>query len=69
MCFDDTTLKLNDGTKKIFFNTTDYAEAEDADIREFLRYVNGGKSDNPFVRVIEDKVAKVKSNREMCKTH
>lgn len=64
LCVEDTTLKLKDGTKKIFFNSTDYAKADDEDVREFLRYVNGEKSDNSFVQLIEDKVAKVKSSKE-----
>ena len=64
LCVEEPSLRLKDGTRKIFFNTTSYAEAEDADIREFLKYVNGEESDNPFVKVIEDKVAKVKSSKE-----
>lgn len=64
LCEEDTTIRLNDGTKKIFFNSTDYNKAKDEDVREFLRYVNGEKSDNPFVRVIDNKVVKVKSSKE-----
>lgn len=64
LCEEDTTIRLNDGTKKIFFNATDYDKAEDEDVREFLRYVNGEKSDNPFVRILDDKVVKVKSSKE-----
>ena len=64
LCEEDTTIRLNDGTKKIFFNATDYDKAEDEDVREFLRYVNGEKSDNPFVRMLDDKVVKVKSSKE-----
>lgn len=64
LCEEDTTIRLNDGTKKIFFNATDYDKAEDEDVREFLRYVNGEKSDNPFVRILDGKVVKVKSSKE-----
>lgn len=64
LCEEDTTIRLNDGTKKIFFNATDYDKAEDEDVREFLRYVNGEKSDNPFVQMLGDKVVKVKSSKE-----
>ena len=42
----------------------DYINAEDEEVREFLKYVNGEKSDNPFVKEIEDKVAQVKKNEE-----
>ncbi len=64
LCVEDKELRLNDGTKKIFFNTTSYREAEDADVREFLKYVNGGESSHPFVKTIKDKVEQVKSNKE-----
>lgn len=64
LCEEDPAIRLNDGTKKIFFNSKSYAKAEDEDVREFLRYVNGEKSENPFVQVIDNKVAKVKSSKE-----
>lgn len=57
-------IRLNDGAKKIFFNASDYINAENEDIREFLKYVNGSKSNNPFVKELEDKVTQVKANRE-----
>lgn len=63
-CIEDKELRLNDGTKKIFFNAKDYKNAEEEDIREFLKYVNGEESDNPFVRKIESKVEQIKSNKE-----
>lgn len=64
LCLEDTAIGLQDGTKKIFFNATDYEKAEDEDVKEFLRYVNGGKSRNLFVQAIEDKVAKAKTSKE-----
>ena len=64
LCKEDTGIPLNDGTRKIFFNAKSYAKAEDEDVREFLRYVNGEKSENSFVQVIDNKVAKVKSSKE-----
>ncbi len=64
LCVEDKELSLNDGTKKIFFNTTAYGKAEDTAVREFLKYVNGGESDHPFVKTIKDKVEQVKSNKE-----
>ncbi len=39
-CIEDKELKLNDGAKKIFFNAKDYINAEDEEIREFLKYVS-----------------------------
>ena len=64
LCLEDRELKLEDGTKKIFFNAGDYINAENEDVREFLKYVNGGKSDHPFVKELEKKVEQVKANKE-----
>ena len=44
LCLEDTELKLDDGAKKIFFNTNGYTRAKDEDVREFLKYVNGEKA-------------------------
>lgn len=63
-CMENRELKLNDGTKKVFFNAAAYIHAEDEEVREFLKYVNGGKSDHPFIKEIEDKVAQIKANKE-----
>ena len=63
-CIEDKELKLNDGAKKIFFNAKDYINAEDEEIREFLKYVNGEKSDSSFVKEIEDRVAQIKASEE-----
>ena len=41
-----------------------YKKAENEDVREFLKYVNGGKSDNPFVKEIDAKVIQAKENQE-----
>ena len=63
-CIEDKELRLNDGAKKIFFNAKDYINAEDEEIREFLKYVNGEKSDSAFVKEIEDRVAQIKASEE-----
>ena len=49
---------------KIFFNTKDYAKADDAEIRAFLRYVNGEYSENSFVKKLDTRVKQVKENME-----
>lgn len=40
-----------------------YDKAEDADIRAFLKYVNGEPDNNPFVQKIETKVEEIKANK------
>lgn len=64
VCLEDKEIKLNDASRRVFFNAKDYITAENEDIREFLKYVNGGKSDNPFVKELENKVEEVKANKE-----
>ena len=64
LCLEDKNLKLNDGAKKVFFNARDYRTAENEDVREFLKYVSGDESDNPFVKEIDEKVAQVKESKE-----
>ena len=63
-CLEDSSLTLDDGTMKIFFNTKAYDKANDAEIQAFLRYINGEYSENPFVKSLDDRVKQVKENRE-----
>ena len=39
-------------------------KAEDADIKAFLKYVNGEPDSNPFVQKIETKVEEIRANKE-----
>lgn len=64
LCLEDSALKLKDGARKIFFNAKDYMHADQEDVREFLKYVNGEESDNPFVKEIQAKVERAKLNEE-----
>lgn len=63
-CLEDKSLKLEDGTMKIFFNTKDYDKTDDEEIRAFLGYINGEQSENPFVKKLDMKVKQVKENKE-----
>ncbi len=38
--------------------------ADREDVREFLKYVNGGDSSHPFVKEIKERVRQAKSNEE-----
>ena len=64
LCVEDKELRLKDGTRKIFLNAKGYQNAEEEDVREFLKYVNGEESDNIFVKKIESKIEQIKSNKE-----
>ena len=64
LCLENKGLRLGDGTRKVFFNANGYIHAENEEVREFLKYVNGGTSKPPFIKAIEDKVGQVKTNKE-----
>ncbi len=64
VCLEDKEIRLNDASRRVFFNARDYMTAENEDIREFLKYVNGGKSNHPFVKELETRVEQVKENKE-----
>lgn len=64
LCIEDKEIRLDDKTRKIFFNTTAYDKAEDEDVRAFLKYVNGEPDSNPFVQKIETKVEEIRANKE-----
>lgn len=64
LCLEDNALKLQDGARKVFFNTASYDKAGDKDIQDFLKFVNGESTDNPFVQEIENKIDEVKLNKE-----
>lgn len=67
LCLEDNSLHLGDGAKKVFFNTSDYAKSENAELRALLRYIDG-KSDNPdkdcFVQELDDRMERVRENKE-----
>ena len=79
LCLEDTNLELNDGTTKLFLNSTAvipyespdaflYSELDD-DIFYFLQYINGHAPQGTFVNEINEEVAKVKESKEMEKSY
>ena len=79
LCLEDTNLELNDGTTKLFLNSTavipyespdtfPYSDLDD-DIFYFLQYINGHAPQGKFVNAINEEVAKVKENKEMEKSY
>ena len=79
LCLEDTNLELNDGTTKLFLNSTavipyespdtfPYSDLDD-DIFYFLQYINGHAPQGKFVNTINEEVAKVKKNKEMEKSY
>ena len=79
VCLEDKKLELNDGTTKLFLNSTavipydspetfPYSNLDD-DIFYFLQYVNGHAPQGTFVNEINAEVSKVKENKEMEKSY
>ena len=79
LCIEDTNLELNDGTTKLFLNSTavipyespdifPYSDLDD-DIFYFLQYINGHAPQGTFVNEINEEVTRVKENKEMEKSY
>ena len=79
LCLEDTNLELNDGTTKLFLNSTavipyespdifPYSDLDD-DVFYFLQYINGHAPQGAFVNEINEEVAKVKESKEMEKSY
>ena len=79
LCLEDTNLELNDGTTKLFLNSTavipyespdifPYSDLDD-DVFYFLQYINGHAPQGTFVNEINEEVTKVKENKEMEKSY
>ena len=79
ICLEDNKLELNDGTTKLFLNSTSVIPYEspdtfpysnlDDDIFYFLQYINGHAPQGKFVNEIDTEVGKVKENKEMEKSY
>ena len=63
-CREDQSLLLEDGTTKIFLNTAGKLDDVSKELKAFLDYVAGKKSDDDFVKKLEEAVKEAKKNRE-----
>ena len=64
ICKEDTSILLGDGITKIFLNALGELDDVSKELKAFLDYVAGKKSDDSFVKKLEEAVKKVKENRE-----
>ena len=55
---------MDDGTTKIVLNAAGTADDVHCTLKEFLEYVAGKPSDDPFVKKIDDAVRKARANKE-----
>ena len=61
---EDQGLSLEDGTEKIFLNANGQQDDVSPELKAFLDYVAGRKSDDLFVKKLDQAVTKAKTNRE-----
>lgn len=64
ICKEDSRLYLEDGATKIFLNAKGYREDVSKELKAFLDYVAGRKSEDKFVKKLEEAVKEAKKNRE-----
>lgn len=63
-CKEDNSLFLEDGTTKIFLNANGKIDDVSKELKAFLDYAAGKKSEDTFVKKLEEAVKKAKQNRE-----
>lgn len=63
-CEENKRILLGDDTAKIFLNTESEMEDTSRELRAFLDYVAGKKTEDSFVQKLEDAVKKARQNRE-----
>lgn len=64
ICKEDKDIFLKDGTAKIFLNAVGIMDDVSEELKAFLDYVAGKKSDDSFVRELEEAVKEARKNRE-----
>lgn len=64
LCVEDTSLALEDGTRKIFVNTVGTADDIDDEFREVLNFFNGLSPQGEFAKELQAEVEKVKSSEK-----
>ncbi len=64
ICKEDSGLSMGDGAVKIFLNAEGVLDDVSRELRAFLDYVAGKKTEDPYVKRLEEAVKKAKRNRE-----
>jgi len=64
MCHEEKGMRLNDGTTKIFLNALGTKGDVSPELKAFLGYVAGHKSDDEFVKELDAEVTKVRASKE-----
>lgn len=64
VCEEDTSLLLNDGTVKIFFNTGGRKGKINKDAESILKFIESNKTEDDFTEKLAQEVQKIKENKE-----
>ena len=64
ICKEEPAILLGDGTTKIFLNTQGTQDDVNLELKAFLNFVAGEKSEDPFVRQLDEEIKHIKSNEE-----
>jgi len=62
MCAQNSHLQLPDGTTKVILNSEAAEKEKNPELKAFLEYMNGKKSENAFVSELEQRIAEIKDN-------
>ena len=69
VCIEDRSISLRDGTRKIILNANAFQQADNQDLRGFLRYVVTGEITTEYTRRIDDMVRTIKVSEQMRKEY
>ena len=64
ICKEEPAILLGDGTTKIFLNTQGTQDGVSPELKAFLNFVAGEKSEDPFVQQLDEEIRHIKSNEE-----
>ena len=64
ICNEDNSLKLNDGAVTIFLNARGKIDDVSVELKAFLDFMLGKKSDDPFIRRLDERLNEAKQNSE-----
>ena len=55
-------LQLPDGTTKVILNSKASGKEKNPELKAFLEYMNGKKTENAFVKKLEQRIGEIKDN-------
>ncbi len=64
ICKEDHRISMGDEAVKIFLNTNGTMDDVSKELKVFLDYVAGQKSEDPYIRKLEEAIKEAKKNRE-----